>query len=633
MKRFLIISICTIICAVCAAKSVTIDGVTYKFYSYSKNTVIVMGIDPKLSEVTIHGKITYEGKDYEVEFQANDFKHQPLSSKNCPLLRTIILDENWTETPEGYWINGTITKVVLPNSIKKIRDGAFKGCSSLKNVNIPNSVTVIGIEAFAWCSSLEYISIPNSVTIIGSEAFEGCSHLKTVIGLYDGIDYSLSDIHKTPYGKSGKWHFIEYTNSYMIPKIKEWQQKRDFETTAEYKARVTPENQQKKMQEYLAKAIKEYTDKNKIQVTLGQYDADAEVFTLNSNYGTKYVKVPRSAAPDFKEGFANAAFEPSYVMGNDFPKVADMIIFVNGKSYTTEKSAVEQSNYDLAIDLPDIDLGIGKDGNQNSASKPLVVDRTIDESIPNTTQNNTITFAVIIGNERYTRVAQVPYANNDARIFAEYCKKTLGLPEKNVKVYENATYGTMMGAVSDMQKIAKAFKGDANIIFYYAGHGIPDEATGDGYLLPIDADGLNMRVCYPLSQLYKELGEMQARSVTCFLDACFSGSQRGDGMVVAARGVAIKAKSDRPTGHTIVFTAATDKQTAYPYKEKGHGMFTYYLLKKLRDTKGDCTLGELGQYICDEVAKQAIVTNGKEQTPVVLTSDGVLDNWKNMKLK
>lgn len=172
-----------------------------------------------------------------------------------------------------------------------------------------------------------------------------------------------------------------------------------------------------------------------------------------------------------------------------------------------------------------------------------------------------------------------------------------------------------------------------SIIFYYAGHGIPDEATGDGYLLPIDADGINMRVCYSLSQLYKDLGEMQARSVICFMDACFSGAQRGDGMLVAARGVAIKAKSEHPVGNIVVFSAATGKQTAYPYEEKGHGMFTYYLLKILRDTKGGCTLGELGSYICDEVAKQAVVTNGKKQTPVVPTSDGMGDSWKNMKLR
>lgn len=227
----------------------------------------------------------------------------------------------------------------------------------------------------------------------------------------------------------------------------------------------------------------------------------------------------------------------------------------------------------------------------------------------------------------------VPFANNDARIFAEYCKKALGLPEKNVRLYENASYGAMIGVVTDMQKIAKAFKGNINIIFYYAGHGIPDEATGDSYLLPIDADGINMRVCYPLNQLYKELGDLNVKNTVCFMDCCFSGAERGDGMVVAARGVAIKAKSGKPTGNTIVFTAATDKQTAFPYKEKGHGMFTYYLLKKLHDSKGNCTLGELGAYVCDEVAKQAVVTNGKEQTPVVLTSANIAEKWRELKLK
>jgi len=190
-----------------------------------------------------------------------------------------------------------------------------------------------------------------------------------------------------------------------------------------------------------------------------------------------------------------------------------------------------------------------------------------------------------------------------------------------------------IGVISDIQNIAKAFKGDINIIFYYAGHGIPDEATGDGYLLPTDADGMNIKACYSLSQLYKELGALQVKSVTTFLDACFSGAQRGDGMILAARSAAIKHREQHPLGNAVVFTAATDKQTAYPYEEKGHGLFTYFLLKKLHDTKGSCTLGELGEYVCDEVQKQAVVGNGKQQTPTVLTSSGMADSWQDRKLK
>ena len=63
------------------------------------------------------------------------------------------------------------------------------------------------------------------------------------------------------------------------------------------------------------------------------------------------------------------------------------------------------------------------------------------------------------------------------------------------------------------------------------------------------------------------------------MDACFSGSRRENGMIVSARGVAIKPKKDIVTGNVVVFSAADGSETAYPYKEKGHGLFTYFLLK------------------------------------------------------
>ena len=57
----------------------------------------------------------------------------------------------------------------------------------------------------------------------------------------------------------------------------------------------------------------------------------------------------------------------------------------------------------------------------------------VDKNIPVTNKKNTNTFAVIIANEKYQSVASVPYAINDGNIFREYCVKTLGIPEKQVK--------------------------------------------------------------------------------------------------------------------------------------------------------------------------------------------------------
>ena len=98
-------------------------------------------------------------------------------------------------------------------------------------------------------------------------------------------------------------------------------------------------------------------------------------------------------------------------------------------------------------------------------------------------------------------------------------------------------------------------------------------------------------------------------------------------------GVAIKVKETAPKGNMIVFSAAQGDETAYPYKEQGHGMFTYYLLKKLQETKGEATLGEISDYVTSEVRKQSIVINGKMQTPTLTPSTSVGNAWRNWEIK
>ena len=433
----------------------------------------------------------------------------------------------------------------------------------------------------------------------------------------------------------------DYIRQYVLFQMKDWLKKGEYESSSAYQKRTSEEQRHRQMAMYASELINNLLKKQYDKWTLSNYDADHETFALTTDIGQYVIKVPQSSAKAFKDGWAQTRKEVAFAYhdglslesitfyppsGNDFTHPINNSLVYDGRDVT-----VDLSGNSLAINIVEGNGNGGKEDTKKTAKPRKSSD--VDLNIPATAASNQNTFAVIIGNEQYEKVAQVAYANNDARTFAGYCKKTLGLPEKNVKLYENATFGAMIGAVSDIQKIAKAFKGDINVIFYYAGHGIPDEATGDGYLLPIDADGLKMEVCYPLARLYRELSELQAHNVTVFLDACFSGAQRGNGMVVAARGVAMKAKTGSPKGNVVVFSAATDKQTAFPYEEKGHGMFTYYILKKLRDTKGDCTLGELGKYICSEVAKQAVVTNGKEQTPVVHASSEIAGNWETIKLK
>lgn len=258
---------------------------------------------------------------------------------------------------------------------------------------------------------------------------------------------------------------------------------------------------------------------------------------------------------------------------------------------------------------------------------------TVDENIPISNKKNTNTFAVIIANENYQSVASVPFALNDGNIFREYCLKTLGIPEKQIKYVPDATGNQIKQQVGWLQTICDVYE-NAQIIFYYSGHGIPDESNRTAYLLPVDGIGTDITTGYKLDNLYAALGNIPSKNVTVFMDACFSGNTRNDGkeMLVAAKGVAIKARSGMPQGNMVVFSAAQGDETAYPDYEEKHGMFTYYLLKKLQDTEGNVTLQELGEYIIDNVRKKSAV-NGKLQTPCVTPSASLDASWREWKLK
>lgn len=257
----------------------------------------------------------------------------------------------------------------------------------------------------------------------------------------------------------------------------------------------------------------------------------------------------------------------------------------------------------------------------------------VDGDIPKSTNISRQTFVIVLANENYRREESVPYAINDGEIFKNYCVKTLGIPEKNVKYIADASLNDLKYNLNWLKQVMEAYDGEASAIFYYAGHGIPDEANKTAYLLPVDGYGSDVTTGYSLKSLYEELGSMPAKSVSVFLDACFSGTKREGDMLASARGVAIKVKETAPKGNMIVFSAAQGDETAYPYKEQRHGMFTYYLLKKLQETKGEATLGEICDYVTSEVRKQSIVVNGKMQTPTLTPSTSVGNAWRNWKLK
>lgn len=290
-------------------------------------------------------------------------------------------------------------------------------------------------------------------------------------------------------------------------------------------------------------------------------------------------------------------------------------------------------------DASQIQIAEGGSSVNNKKQRGPVVSRypkpesDVDKNIPVAQKQAENTFAFIICNENYAD-APVPYSLNDGRMFKEYCQKALGLPEKNINMYEDATFGNIITAIEKMKSIADAYDGEASVIFYYAGHGFPDDKQQTAYLLPIDGDASSITTTgYPLAKLYKEIAGLNLKSSIVFLDACFSGAKREDQMLASSRGVAIKVKEEAPQGKMVVFSAAQGDETAHQLEDMHHGLFTYYLLKGIQNAGGDPDMGTLTEYVTKQVKRQSVVINNKKQTPTVIPSQALQNNWQTMKLR
>jgi uncharacterized caspase-like protein len=207
----------------------------------------------------------------------------------------------------------------------------------------------------------------------------------------------------------------------------------------------------------------------------------------------------------------------------------------------------------------------------------------------------------------------------------------LGVPEKNIIYLENARSLEMQKAIKKLSLIIKTTQGKANVIVYYAGHGLPDEQTKEPYLIPVDVTGSDLNYGIRLSEFYKDLTEFKANQIVCFFDACFTGGARNQGLI-AARGVKIKPVESAINGNLIVLSASSEQQSALPYNAMQHGMFTYFLLKKIQETQGEVSMQELSEFIINEVSLNSLLINNKEQTPKLNKGAFTKTEWANWHL-
>lgn len=441
----------------------------------------------------------------------------------------------------------------------------------VRTVVIGEGITSVGKNAFRKCKNLTSVNLPNSVKLISDNAFKGCISLFNI-----SIPRGVQNISRMAFAECEQLLSIEIPDGVM---------------TIENQAF---ENCKGLCSVYIASSVQ-------------RIGADAFKGCIN--------------LVDIKN-------LPDCVTKNNFLLLGLTSDAVS--KYWKNPSVYSNSDLDSRRQANTSTSQPDKHSSNSESIVNTVSD--VDIYIPQNPTNNENTFVVIIANENYSKLADVNSALNDGRVFGEYCHKTLGIPAINIRQYENASLGEMHGAIDDIKNIASAYSGELKVILYYCGHGAPEEGTNEAYLLPVDAYTVSSKTCFAISSLYKELGAMKTISTTVFLDACFSGATRSGEMLAEARSIPIIPRTDVPTGNVVVFSASSADETAMQYSEQKHGLFTYFLLKKLQETNGNVSLGELSDYLALKVKRTSAVMNRKSQTPTTLPSHSIRNNWQDWRL-
>ena len=289
----------------------------------------------------------------------------------------------------------------------------------------------------------------------------------------------------------------------------------------------------------------------------------------------------------------------------------------------------------------------------------LINDEHVDINIPvNEAGANTSTFALIIANADYAKpMPNVPFAANDGEIFYQYCVKTLSLPERHVKMLRNANAEVIKSdGINWLRDITIALNGEANIIVYYAGHGLTD-ANFNPYIIPADfnasvikslsgkntlPDDLVLKSCEAKNLINQSISldticnswfnRVKFKNLTFIIDASFDGNQRTGHSLFNIKKKAKKMKGMRIRNDIVMFTAADWDKTAYSFEQQNHGFLTYFILKELKRSRGDIDYGTLYETVDRQLNYESSL-QGKLQQPKMVLGNKAKEGWQSRRFK
>ena len=282
----------------------------------------------------------------------------------------------------------------------------------------------------------------------------------------------------------------------------------------------------------------------------------------------------------------------------------------------------------------------GVDVNGNTDTKTITVNRAVVESkvtypalnperIKRQPERDAV--AVIIGISNYKSLPKAEFAKDDAQVFYDYAIRALGVKPGNIKL--------LIDEQADAEEIYTAFKtwlparvkSTTDVYVFYSGHGLPTQDGSGLYWLPQRANrDLISKTGILLSEVNNDIQASKPKSVTMFMDACYSGQARGgETLVASARPIALKSQPTTFPSNFTVISASQADQISSSSPELQHGIFSYYLMRGIEgesdlNKDGKITLDEIQKYLSENVGRQARIMNRQQEPQVIGDGSRVL---------
>jgi hypothetical protein len=316
-------------------------------------------------------------------------------------------------------------------------------------------------------------------------------------------------------------------------------------------------------------------------------------------------------------------------------------VFIDGQLVTEPKTSSVTIKKTVLMGAEVTLFILATDINGNSDSKTIKVVRDVFVNNPKSEQLKVTNVkqqppsdavAIIIGIEKYKRIAKADYANTDAQAFYDYAIRALGIKPENIKL--------LVDDGADDVEIYRVFqnwlplvvkKNKTDIYFFYSGHGLPSEDGKSLYFLPwgVDKDFVE-KTAINKQELISSLQASQPKSVTMFLDSCYSGQTKGgDTLLSSARPISLKTTENTYPANFTVISASAPDQLSSSSQELKHGIFSFFLMKGMEgdadlNKDGKITAGEMQEHLTDTVGRQAMSMNRKQQPQLIGNTDRVL---------